>query len=535
MLKKIIAIILVVIVILFGGLYVLKNHGVPDKITEQNKIEKEYLNQFDKGDYTVDEPLIIVNPYESNQLAAYVGFKSDEQVSYEYTVQGDIPFTYTSDELTNDVIIPVVALYNDTVNKVEINTFDKNGSAVDSTILEISTKESTIPTEVATADVTNVKKDEFTKFMDGKFLIDNYTNIYDADGNLRGYNLAPTSQYAYLKIIDDKFLVVDKWGADSGYNKVIYSYSMMGRIDPDYYLISPEGTKFHHDFTQVGDKLYALTSSVSDDSDYVDSMKESLVSVYSLKTGKLEQTIDFSEYFESDDNKPNLGANANDLHLNSIDYYEPENMLIIDSRSYSSFFGYSLDTNQIEWVFDDADTVGANISELLLTPVGDVEYPSGEHTAFVANDYVPDDIKQDGNLYISVFDNRQCLNSNEKEITKERSEDADIPACNNIDGLKSRGILYEINLEDKTVKTVWKIDFDTYTGFKGGFNMLANGYKETYVANATSYEVYNADNELIGKYKIHTSEDEFGNEDIPFLYRANSVKTETLQQFVELN
>lgn len=535
MFKKGITILLIVIIILLGGFYILRNHGIPDKVIEQNRVEEKYIKQFDKGDYTMDEPFIIVNPYQSNELAAYVGFKSDEQVSYEYTVQGDIPFTYTSDKLSNEVIIPVVALYNDTINKVEINTFDKEGLAVNSTTLEISTEESTIPTEIATADVTEVKESEFTQFMNSKFLIDNYTNVYDADGNLRGYNLAPTSQYAYLKVIGDKFLVVDKWGADSGYNKVIYSYSMMGRIDPDYYLISPEGTKFHHDFTQVGDKLYALTSSVSDDSEYADSMKESLVSVYSLKTGELEQTIDFSSYFESDDNKPNLGANANDLHLNSIDYYEQENMLILDSRSYSSFFGYSLDTNEVEWVFDDADTVGADISDLLLTPVGDVEYPSGEHTAFVANDYVSDDIKQDGDLYISVFDNRQCIDSEEKEITKERSEDADISACNNIDNLKSRGILYEINLDDKTIKTVWTIDFDTYTGFKGGFNMLANGYKETYVANATSYEVYNEDNELIGKYKIHTSEDEVANEDVPFLYRANSFTTETLQQFVELN
>lgn len=532
MLKKIMTIVIIAALVLIGGLYLFKDHGVPTKILIQNELEKTYMDDFKSGDYTIDNPLVILNPYESNELAAYVGFNSDQKVSYEYTVNGNIPFTYTNEDLSNTVIIPVVGLYNNTLNKVDITTYDSSGAVAATTQIEISTEDTSISEEISTADVINVKEDEFTEFMDGKFLIDNYTNIYDADGNLRGFNIAPDSGYAYMKIVDDKFLVPDKWSENSKYNKVIYSYSFMGRVDPDLYFISPEGTKFHHDFVQVGDELYALTSSVSEDSDFADSMIESLVSVYSLN-GKLQTTFDLSEYFSADDELPNLGTNVDDLHLNSIDYYEEGNMLILDSRSYSSFMGYNLDTNQVEWLFDNPDTVGADLSDILLTPQGEMEYPSGQHTAFVANDFLTEDQKQDGMLYISIFDNRQCVDEDENEITKTVTEDPDLEACQNIDGLKSRGILYEIDLENMTVSTVWTIDFDSYSSFKGGFNLLADGFKETYVANATSFEVYNADNELIGEMKLHTREDATS-EDDPFLYRANTFSTELLQSFVEI-
>ncbi len=524
---------LIVVVVLGAGLYY-KATNLPDKIVAQQVLEADYKDQLKSGDFTIDQPLIIQNPYQSNELAAYVGFESDTAVTYEYTVNGQIPFTYTGQELSKEVIIPVVALYNDTVNKVDITTYDSSGTEVETATIEISTEDTAIDDSLNTADVKVYNDTEYHAFMDGKFLVDNYTNIYDADGDLRATQIAPDSNYGYMKVVEGQFLVSDKWSPKSKYKKVLFSYSIMGRINPDVYFISPEGTKFHHDLTYANGKVYALTSSVSDESEFADSMKESLVSVYNMN-GRLLETIDFSSFFSEGDNLPNKGANENDLHLNSIDYYEPENMLIIDSRSMSAFFGYSLDTNEIEWIFDDVDTLSTELSEIALTPVGDIEYPSGEHTAFVANQFI-DDVAAD-ELYISIFDNRQCVDSKGQEATKTFAEEADVDACVELapDGLKSRGILYKINLTDKTIETVYTIDFTTYSSFKGGFNLLADGYKETYVANATTFEVYDKNNELVVTYKLHTSEENIASEDVPFLYRANTFTTETFQDFVEVN
>lgn len=544
--KILLAIIVLVIVVLVGSFDYYKM-STPNKIEDQNKLEKTWKKELSSGDYTLDNPLIIQNPYSSNELAAYVGFEYEQPVSYEYTVEGDIPFNYSNEEESKTVILPVVGLYNNTNNKVDLTLYNE-GVEVESSIIKIDTTNTEIITELNQADIEANNKQELETFMDGKFIIDNYTNVYDANGDLRATAIAPDSDYAYLKIIEDQFLVADKAVAGAKYRTMLFSYSMMGRINPDFFFEAPKDTKFHHDVAQVGDKLYALTSSTSEESDFADSYKESLISVYSI-SGKLLETIDMSEFYKVDNvDAVNKGSNARDIHLNSLDYYEQENLLIIDSRSYSQIIGYDLDTNEVSWILDDADTVGSDHEDLLLSPIGDIQYPSGEHTAFVANDFIDADEVKDGMLYISVFDNRQCIDSNEKEMTKDLAEDTDMIACSEADDYHSRGLVYEIDLENLTVETIKEIEFNSRSSFKGGFNMLADGYKTTYVANAKNFEVYNSEDELIGTYNLHTKEEigaaEYAAmskeevedaEEAAFLYRAVAFTTEEIQSFVEIN
>lgn len=544
--KVLIAIIILVIVIGFGsfGFYKMTT---PNRIESQNKLEKSWQKELSSGDYTLDNPYIVQNPYGSNELATYVGFEYDQPVSYEYTVTGDIPFTYSNDEESKVVILPIAALYNNTVNKVNISLYS-DGAEVESSIIKIDTTNTEINSELNKANIDTDNEKELNQFMNGKFIIDNYTNLYDANGDLRATAIAPESDYAYLKVIDDQFLVADKTIPGAKYRTILFSYSIMGRINPDIYFEAPEGTKFHHDITKAGDKLYALTSSISDDSDFEDSYKESLITVYS-KSGKIIETIDMSEFFDVENvDMVNQGANARDIHLNSLDYYEPENLLIIDSRSYSQIIGFDLDTNEVVWILDDADTVGSDHADLVLTPTEGMEYPSGEHTAFVANEYIDEDVIQDGMLYISVFDNRQCIGSDEKEYTNDLLEDPNMVTCAEADQFNSRGLVYEIDLDNLTVTTIKEIEFNSRTSFKGGFNMLADGYKTTYVANAKKFEIYNQNDKLIGTYNIHTKE-EFGveeyatmtqeeiedAEEAAFLYRAVTFTTEEVQSLVEIN
>ncbi len=527
----------ILLLVLVGSAYfALKpKTDIPDKIIKQNTQEQKWLDKLDTGDYTIDNPYIIQNPYDANELSAYVAFKSDKAVTYTYTVNGDIPFTYTSDKVSRNVIIPVAGLYYNTDNKVDITIKDKKGNSVDKTTVTIDTTNTDITKDLSTADVTVEDDNSFDEFMDGRFFIDNYTNVYDADGNLRAANIAPDSNYAYLKIFNNQFFVPVKSDSD-GEHDLLLSYSLIGRINPDVYYHAPPGMKFHHDFTMVGNKLYAFTSSVSDDSGYADSYTESLITVYN-KNGSINKIIDMSDFYNVDsEDSANKGANADDLHLNSIDYYEPENLLIIDSRTFSQIIGYSLDTNQVEWIIDDPDTVGDDHKDLLLKNIGDMEYASGEHAVFVANDYIPKDQYEEGKLYLSIFDNRQCLDENNKEITKDLSAEDDADACTSYTDhtVKSRGLVYEIDLENKTVKQIDAIDFNSYTGYKGGFNMLANGYKTAYIANAHKFEIYNEDDKLVGYYTLHTTEEALS-EDVPFLYRAVSFTTEDMQNFVEIN
>ncbi len=529
---------LLLLVLATGAYFLLsRDEDIPQKIVDQNNLEEKWMNKLKEGDYTIDDPYVIQNPYDSNELAAYVAFNYDDAVTYEYTVNGDVPFAYSSDKASKEVIIPVVGLYYNTNNKVDITLKNKNGDVVDQTQVSLSTKDTEIDKKISTADVTTEDKDEFDSFMDGRYFMDNYTNVYDANGDLRATSIAPDSNYAYLKVIDDQLLVPDKETDDSASHDIIFSFALTGRINPDIYYRAPEGMKFHHDFTKVGNKLYALTSSIDDSSGYADSYSESLITIYN-KNGSVDHIIDMSDFYDVEDpDKVNAGSNANDIHLNSLDYYEAGDLLIIDSRSYSQIIGFNVNTEEVEWIIDDPSTVGKDHEDLLLSTSDDMEFTSGEHTVFVANDYIDDSIKEDGILYLSIFDNRQCLDNDNKEITKDLEDDAATETCTSYTDhtVKSRGLVYAVDLENKSVEEITNIDFNSYTGFKGGFNLLEDGYKTTYVANAHKFEIYNADDKLIGYYTLNTTELPVASEDVPFLYRAVSFTTEQMQHFVEIN
>ncbi len=497
--------------------------------------EEMWMDELENGGYSFDNPYIVQAPYEGNQLAAYVAFDYPEKVSYEYTVTGDIPFTYSNGDLNSQVIIPVVALYANTINEVEVNLYDKNEDVVESFIVEISTKDSSALDELmdqhVVADVA-VSDDEFYEFMDGKFFIDNFSNIYDADGNLRASEISNGAAYGYLKEFNDKYYAVYNPDGTSVY-KYIFSYSVMGRIDTGLYYTAPDGMKLHHDLTVVDDKLYALAyvydeEVIENESGFI----ENLILVFDLDSGELLETVDISDYY-ADGDLTNSGSAQYDMHYNSIDYIEDENLIILNSRSYDLILAIDADSYEPQWIISEPSSVSEEHLYLLLDEVGDMDYPSGEHTAYDVTEYIDPD---GDSIYISIFDNRQCVDENGESIYYDWNEqEQDFSLCLATPPETSRAIIYEVNLEGGTVSTYKTIDLEMYSTFKGGFNLYEDGYKSAYVANENSFEIYNADDEFIGGY-ILGSQETAESEDVPsFLYRTVAFEEDTFQDYVELN
>lgn len=57
-------------------------------IIQQNKREKELLEQLDKGNYTASNPLIQLNPYLISPLTALIMFYTDTAQEVKMTVKG---------------------------------------------------------------------------------------------------------------------------------------------------------------------------------------------------------------------------------------------------------------------------------------------------------------------------------------------------------------------------------------------------------------------------------------------------------------
>ena len=80
------------------------------------------LKEFAEGNYTMENPLIKYNPYFVNELSAVILFRTEEETAITIRVVGktkeaDIYHTFPR---AKEHVIPIVGLYSDYENKIEI-------------------------------------------------------------------------------------------------------------------------------------------------------------------------------------------------------------------------------------------------------------------------------------------------------------------------------------------------------------------------------------------------------------------------------
>src|SRR5699024_10019858 len=89
----------------------------------QDLTEQQYAQKYQEGDYTLQDPLVIQDPYSTAPLTALVMFHTDEPTSVRVTVAGkddnsSIARTYES--YRTDHRVPVLGLYPDSANSVQL-------------------------------------------------------------------------------------------------------------------------------------------------------------------------------------------------------------------------------------------------------------------------------------------------------------------------------------------------------------------------------------------------------------------------------
>ena len=93
----------------------IKHTYIDPLVKRQAEAEKAMLAEFHAGDYTIDNPLVKVNPYFINPLAAVVLFKTEEEVAVTVTVcgkekEGNMKHTFPK---AKEHVLPIVGLYGE--------------------------------------------------------------------------------------------------------------------------------------------------------------------------------------------------------------------------------------------------------------------------------------------------------------------------------------------------------------------------------------------------------------------------------------
>ena len=424
--KKIILIaLLVVIVLVVVLLFVLNSLATNNKEVEQTislvdtqaELEKEFVS---KG-YTIDNPNIIVNPYEISPLTALVIFETEEEVAPTVTIMGkDEHTTFTHEFESNTVhYLPIYGLYAGEANEVIIEFGDTK-------------KNITIETEALPEDFilpTSVKADKNSLGNELYFFSPSssgYTSAYDINGDVRWY-LTINALWEINRLENGHFMVSTERLVNSPYYMTgLYEMDLLGKI---YKEISLEGG-YHHDYFEMpnGNLLVA-----SDDfyNDY-GTVEDYIVEV-DINNGEIIKTWDLKDILNMDDGKSENWVDYDWFHNNSVWYDEATNSITLSGRHQDAVINIDYDTGELNWIIGDSTNWSEEYQKYFFTPVGDdFEWQWSQHAAMITPEG-----------YVFILDNGNNKSKNKEEY---------VPAEDSY----TRGVMYKIDTDNMTIEQIWE-------------------------------------------------------------------------------
>lgn len=418
---------------------------VQDILQTQNDVNETLTNACTSGNYTLDYPLISVDPYGIAPLSAIVTFTTEQPATVSLTVEGKYgaaPLTQQFETMTTEHQIPVYGLYEEEAATVTLNVQYQDGST-DSTTLSImgnALPDDFVPVEVEQADTTQMA-DGWTFLMAGS--LQGYVYAIDEAGSVR-WMLSEKGLGAasvFLPLENGNYLIGGDKSFGNYYKYNLFELNLSGQIIHEYLI---DG--YHHDAVELpSGNLLLLANNVNGQ------VMEDTIYELDRETGEILRTWDFNGYFDVGNYDAsgqhiadiNYGTGTSDwLHINGIDYDAQTDSLLISSRHQDAVISMNLTTSEINWILSDPNDLWPEyLSDKLLTPVGDnFEWQYGQHNAI----WLP-------NGDVMLFDNGDYRSKTPEGILDPATE------------AYSRAVIYHIDAQTKTVSQVWEFGKDKGT------------------------------------------------------------------------
>lgn len=413
----------VVVIIAVFRIFGMQTEGENEVENVVSLMEKQIQdeNKLEISGYTLDDPNVVLNPYEISPLTALVMFETDEEVSPEVTIHGDsdlTTYTHTFAKGTEHYL-PIYGLYAGRENKVTIKCGDEE-------------KELTIKTDELPDDFilpTSVKKNESKLSNDLYFYTPSssgYTAAYDVNGDVRWY-LTESAIWEINRLDNGRLLVSTERLAEVPYYSTgLYEMDMLGKIYTEYSL--PGG--YHHDYYEMenGNLLVA-----SDDFNNDSGTVEDYVVEIDRKTGNIVKTFDLKDILKMTDGKSENWIEYDWFHNNSVWYDKKTNSITLSGRHQDAVINIDYDTGKLNWILGDPEGWSDEYQKYFFKPVGyNFEWQWSQHAAMITPEG-----------YVFLFDNGNNKSKNEKNYVK--AEDS-----------YSRGVMYKIDTDKMTIEQVWE-------------------------------------------------------------------------------
>lgn len=415
---------------------------VQDILQTQNAVNRTLANACASGRYTLDNPLVSVDPYGIAPLSAIVSFTTDQPATISLTVEGKngaAPISQQFETLTTEHQIPVYGLYEGEAATVTLNVQYQDGST-DSTTLSITGNalpNDFVPLGVVQADTAQMA-DGWTFLMAGS--LQGYVYAIDEAGSVR-WMLSEKGLGAasvFLPLENGNYLIGGDKSFGNYYKYNLFELNLSGQIIHEYLI---DG--YHHDAVELpSGNLLLLANNINGQ------VMEDTIYELDRETGEILHTWDFNGYFDVGNYDAsgqhvadvNYGTGTSDwLHINGIDYDAQTDSLLISSRHQDAVISMNLTTSEINWVLSDPNDLWPEyLSDKLLTPVGDnFEWQYGQHNAI----WLP-------NGDVMLFDNGDYRSKTPEGMLDPATE------------AYSRAVIYRVDAQAKTVSQVWEFGKD---------------------------------------------------------------------------
>ncbi|MGF6907900.1 aryl-sulfate sulfotransferase [Fusobacterium sp. PH5-44] len=467
-------------IFIFIGLLATVNATETEKKTEEVKVEevdarfkgykdvdKDLLTEAN-GNYTLESPFVISNPYGLSPLTAVVIFNTTDETTVSVKVKGNDESTdivHKYDTSSKKHMVPVYGLYANKENEIVIETTTKDGKTATNTIK--------IKTEALPDDFSKFKivKNDKAKMINGLTFFDcphtngNYFFGIDANGDVRWYlnDKSFNGSVMLTHLENGNFLIGSGQAMPKSYNNLykVFEVSPLGRYENEYHVYG-----IHHDIRERknGNLIFAASKEGRESqNDYIVELDRNTGKI--IREWDLMEIIPMTKY---DTKPPYTGGLSNWLHNNGVWYLEDEDAFVISGRHQNMIAKFGATDKKLKWVF--SGTVAKENEKLqpyMLKFDANMEYPFSQHAAMIA---------PDGKLL--VFDNR-----NDIEKTEPLKQDL----------LYSRAVAYEVDEKNMTIKEVWeygkKRGKELYSSFVSDVDCLG---KDHYLINFGG--MYIADN-----------------------------------------
>jgi len=427
-----------------------------NQIRMQEQIESFLLQEMETGEYSWENPFVVVDPYGVCPLSALVFFTSEEPLSIRVAIsngEGEEDFSFSFEILSTKHLVPVYGLFPGERNQVFLEARTETGETRERVI--------EIPTAPLPESVRNlgevVKNDESLRQPGFNFSwFDNPKTIFDGDGVIRWFLNIPALGTSFFKANNGKFFFCT--GSYYFGDLVIWEMNLLGRISQ--VVFSPFGA--HHDMAFFDDVRLLVTGSDSG------KLVEDLLYEVNWETGEVTIPFDLKKVLDPTRDSP--GFSEKDwLHLNSIVPVPDENALLLSGRNQSAVVKVHYPSGELQWILGEHQNWDEPFQRFLLNPTGDVfEWPFSQHAPEILTD-------QDENpetMDILLFDNGHGRFHREFGVNEER-EMAENPW-----GEYSRLVQFRVNEKEKTVEQVWQYGEgrkSLFSAIMGDADQMQNG------------------------------------------------------------